>query len=556
MASKPPAQPAEQSSQPASSPPASIPFDRTAGLAASAVRLLQEANAALAQRNGPALQSRLTALMALAPSHPEVMRLRAAIAYAQGQPDEAIELLRRALAARPYDAQTSVDLGNALARRGDIEGAIAAFRRSAAIEPQRAAPLVGIAQLLEQTGNVERAIETLHEALRREPDNIAVRNRLARALHFAGRIDDAQAEYRRTLAHTPGAVMAWYGLSTLRTVRFDADDLASLQAQAGRDDLHEHERAPALFALAKAFEDNERYDEAFQALTSANATRRRQLVWDAGRFSENARAIEHAFAASSGTSDATASSATPLGDGVVFIVGMPRSGSTLVEQILAAHPDVATGGELDDVRDIIRDESERRESDFPAWVSSTTDDDWRRLGQQYLDRIAHRRGTRLWFTDKALLNWRYIGALGAMLPGARFVDCRRDAVETCLGCYRQLFATELAFAYDLGELASFWHDYDRMMGLWRRRFPDRIRESAYENLIADPQGEIRRLLDFCGLPFDEACLRFHESRRAVRTASAAQVREPLRADTARAQRYGGLLDPLRALLESRDAVTL
>jgi tetratricopeptide (TPR) repeat protein len=556
MASKPPALPAEQPSQPASPPPANIPFDRTAGLAASAVRLLQEANAALAQRNGPALQSRLTALMALAPSHPEVMRLRAAIAFAQGQLDEAIELLRRAVAARPYDAQTSVDLGNALARRGDIEGAIAAFRRSATLEPQRAAPLFGIAQLLEQTGDVERAIETLHEALRREPDNISVRNRLARALHFTGRIDDARAEYRRTLAQTPGAVMAWYGLSTLRTVRFDADDLASLQTQAAREDMREHERAPVLFALAKAFEDNERYEDAFHALTSANAARRRQLAWDAGKFSKNARAIEHAFAASSGAPDAVMGSATPLGDGIVFIVGMPRSGSTLIEQILAAHPDVATGGELDDVRDIIRDESERRESDFPAWVSSTADEDWRRLGQRYLDRIAHRRGTRRWFTDKALLNWRYIGALGAMLPGARFVDCRRDAVETCLGCYRQLFATELAFTYDLAELASFWRDYDRTMRLWRHRFPDRIYEVAHENLIVDPDTEIRHLLDFCGLPFDEACLRFHESSSAVRTASAAQVREPLRADTARAQHYGELLDPLRALLESRDAITL
>jgi len=555
MASKPPAQPAEQSSQPASPPPASIPFDRTAGLAASAVRLLQEANAALAQRDGPALQSRLTALMALAPSHPEVMRLRAAIAYAQGRPDEAIELLRRAVAARPYDAQTSVDLGNALARRGDIEGAIAAFRRSATIETQRAAPLVGIAQLLEQSGDVDRAIDTLHEALRREPDNITVRNRLARALHFAGRVDDAQAEYRGTLARTPGAIMAWYGLSTLRTVRFDANDLASLQAQAAREDLHEHERAPALFALAKALEDNERYDDAFHALTTANAARRRQLVWDAGKFSENARAIEHAFALSSDMLEETIS-ATPLGDGIVFIIGMPRSGSTLVEQILAAHPDVATGGELDDVRDVIRDESERRERDFPAWVSSATDDDWHLLGQHYLDRVAHRRGTQRWFTDKALLNWRYIGALAAMLPGARFIDCRRDAVETCLGCYRQLFSAELAFTYDLGELASFWHDYDRMMDLWRRRFPKRIHEFAYEKLIADPEGAIRRLLDFCGLPFDQSCLRFHESHRAVRTASAAQVREPLRADTARAQRYGGLLDPLRALLESRGGVTL
>lgn len=526
-------------------PTAAMPFDRTAGLSAGAIKLLQDVHAALQARHWDDVQRKLTALHALAPAHPEVLRVRAAVAYLQGRSVESIELLQRVLAARPYDAQVMIDLGSALARNGDTKGAIDAFRRSAEMEPQRVAPLLGLAQVLERVGDIEQAMAALRAALQREPQNVTARDMLARHLHFAGRVDEAEAEYRRSLSHAPKSAMAWYGLSTLRTARFNADDLAAIEALANSDELREHERAPALFALAKALEDNDRNEDAFHALTAANAARRRQLRWDAAKFSANARAIEKAFDAPVRTSSDDA-----LGRGIIFIVGMPRSGSTLIEQILSAHPDVATGGELDDVRDIIRDESQRRESDFPAWVSSAVPEDWNRLGQSYLDRTAARRGTHAWFTDKALLNWRYIGALRAMLPGARFVDCRRDALETCLSCYRQLFASELAFAYDLGDLASFWHDYDHAMHFWRHRFPEQILEVEHERLVANAEAEIRRLLYFCGLTFDDACLRFHESTRAVRTASAAQVREPLRGDTARAERYGSLLDPLRELLKS------
>lgn len=522
-----------------------MPFDRTAGLSTGAIKLLQDIHAALQKRNWDDVQRKLTALHALAPAHPEVLRVRAAIAHLQGRSVESIELLQRVLAARPYDAQAMIDLGSALARSGDTEGAIDAFRRSTEMEPRRVAPLLGLAQVLERVGDVEQSMATLREALRREPQNVTARDMLARELHFAGRVDEAEAEYRRSLSYAPKSAMAWYGLSTLRTARFDADDLGAIEVLANSGELREHDRAPALFALAKAFEDNDRNEDAFRTLTAANTARRRQLRWDAAKFSANARAIEQAFDAPVPTS-----SNDTLGHGVIFIVGMPRSGSTLIEQILAAHPEVAAGGELDDIRDIIRDESQRRESDFPAWVSSAHADDWHRLGKSYLDRIAARRGQHVWFTDKALLNWRYIGAVRAMLPGARFVDCRRDAVETCLSCYRQLFASELAFAYDLAELASFWHDYDHAMRFWQSRFPERILEVEHERLVADAEVEIRRLLDFCGLPFDDACLRFHESTRAVRTASSAQVREPLRGDTARAERYGSLLDPLRELLKS------
>jgi tetratricopeptide (TPR) repeat protein len=525
------------------SPARSVPLDRAAGLSASAVRLLQEVHRALSARDPDRAQPSLRALVALAPSHPETLRARAAIAHLQDRADESIALLRLAAEARPADAQIFFDLGSALAGSGDSDGAIAALRTSAELDPTRIAPLLGIARLMERTGDVDQAIAALQEALVRDPQSTAARNLLARELHFAGRTDEACAEYRRSIDHAPASAMAWFGLSTLRTSRFGADDVASLEALLGRPDLRETDRIAASFALAKALEDNGRYEDAFRTLTIANAARRRQLRWDSVRFSANAREIEKVFAEPQAQSaDAAA------GRGIVFVVGMPRSGSTLVEQMLAAHPDVASGGELDDVRDIVLAESQRRARDFPAWVARAASADWQRLGRNYLDRTAKLRGASACFVDKALLNWRYVGAIRAMLPAARIVDCRRDPLETCLGCYRQMFESDLPFTYDLAELAAFYRDYDQAMRFWRERYADRVLVVEHEKLVTEPLAEVRRLLRFCDLPFDEAVLRFHENPHAVRTSSAGQIRERLRTDTARTHLYGAALDPLRALL--------
>ena len=188
---------------------------------------------------------------------------------------------------------------------------------------------------------------------------------------------------------------------------------------------------------------------------------------------------------------------------------------------------------------------------FPHWVGAMDDAGWRRLGERYLDRTARWRANRPRFTDKMPNNWMYAAAIRRMLPGARIVHCRRDAVETCWSCFRQIFWSAHDYSYDLADLAAYWHACDRAMRHWQARSPARIRGQVYEDLLADPEGQTRALLDFCALPFDAACLRPHEATRSVRTASAAQVREPLRRDTARASRYGDRLDPLRRALAPR-----
>lgn len=518
--------------------------ERLEGLSATGRTLLAEATAALQRRDGPTLAQRSTALRALAPHHPEVLRLLAAIANLQGRRDEAIRLLREVVAQRPDDATASTDLGHALAAHGDLDEALAQLRRCVELEPTRQAHRLALAHLLEQANDFETAVATLRAALAQEPTHAPARVALARLLFALGHGVDAAVEYRRVLAQAPGTPAAWYGLSTLRDPAFTDADVAAMQRLLARPDLPDAARASTGFALAHASEALQQRDAAWSALVDANALWRKRQHWDAQKMSRHVAAILEVF-------DGAESAVEPQrGDGLVFIVGLPRSGSSIIEQILAAHPDVAAGGELEHVTAIVRTESERRQRDFPHWVADAREADWKRLGETYLARTHARREGRSVFTDKGLLNWLYLGALRRMLPGARFVDSRRDPLETCLACWRQMFVRELGFTYDLSDLARFWHDYDRAMRQWRRLHASSLLELRHERLVASPETEIRALLDFCGLRFEQRCLDFHSSGRAVRTLSADQVREPLRPRTPHAEFYGSHVDALRAMLNA------
>jgi hypothetical protein len=249
---------------------------------------------------------------------------------------------------------------------------------------------------------------------------------------------------------------------------------------------------------------------------------------------------------------ATASRPGPRDPGLVheaiFIVGMPRSGSTLFEQILAAHPGVEGASELPDLGDVVQAESKRRGKPFPQWIADATAGDWDRLGRDYLQRTARWRSSRPRFTDKMPENWKLAGVLRAMLPGATVVETRRDPLETAWSCYRQPFYQLPHFSCDFADIAACLRGSERAMDTIRSRDPQRVRLFRYEDLVADPEARVRDLLDACGLAFEPACIEFHRAARSVRTASAAQVRQPLRGDTARAGRYGRLLDPLRTAL--------
>jgi tetratricopeptide (TPR) repeat protein len=522
------------------------PLDaRLAGLNARTMRQLRDAREAIEKRDAPMADALLERARPVAGEHPEFLRLVGIVRQMQGCASEAVVALRRALEIVPGDALVLVNLGTALRSAGDIDAAIVTLRRATEIAPRLAAAWYNLGRALGPAGYTGDANDAYARALERDPTHVKARIGYADTLRVMGRIDDAASAYREA-ANGPGGHQASLRLANMQTVKFTVDETSALERQFASPTASESDRVVVGFALAKALEDQNRYSEAFTVLSTANAIKRRSVQWDPREFSARIDAIMKVFARP------PASASPPeLGREVIFVVSLPRSGSTLTEQILASHPDIEGANELPDFGNVLEEESRRTGREFPDWVPNATPEDWRRMGESYLARTARFRRTRGRFTDKALSNWRLIGAAMAMLPGAKFVNCRRDPVETCLACFRRVFTNGQAFTYDLSDLAAYWRDYDRLMRFWHARYPHAIRDQIYEKLLAEPEVEMRALLEFCGLEWDPSVLRFHETQRNVRTISSAQVREPLRGDTARAPHYRELLMPLRLALGLR-----
>ena len=516
--------------------------DRMHGMSTRAQRLVVRAQRWIDRGEFGFADRALAEALAAAPDHPEILRLRAVTLHMRRNYGEAIALLRRAAALRPDDAVIWNNLGSALGESGDPEGAVDAFRRACETAPDLATSWFNLGKACDA---LQRSVESeaaFAQALALDPAHLPARVLHANVLRTLGRIDEATAEFRAAIERKPDSAEAWAGLVGTKAAPATDEDLDRLARLYRRPDLGAAEHCMLGFAYALALEAHGRYAEAYEVTSAINALRRSQLSWNASNARRVFEAIGEAFA------KPVASAEAELGREVIFLVSLPRSGSTLAEQILAAHPEVQGAGELDVLPALLREESARRGVDFPAWVSEATREDWTRLGRTYLERTAHWRDSRPHSTDKNLQNWQLVGAIRAMLPAARIVECRRDPLEACWSCLKHQFANDLPFVYDIDELASYWHDYDRLMRIWHERFPGQVLRHDYEALIADPEARTRALLDFCGLAFDPACLRFHEAVRDVRTASAGQVRAPLMTGTARAERYGALLDPLREAL--------
>src|SRR5690625_905966 len=530
------------------------PLDRdSSGQRRSSVtrRMLERARREWRQRRFDAAEGALTSVLALAPEDAVAVRMLGVTAQHCGNHGQAADCFRQVLDVWPDDAGLRVGLGIALYEKGDADAAVTQFRRACELAPDVAMSWFNLGKMLGMESRFAESAEALQRALELAPDHVAAHLLLAKARAALGQIEAAVTGFREVLRREPDQAEAWFGLCSLNTVDFDAADVARLgkALQRCRTETREYELLG--FTLAKALEAQDDYPRAFDVFQRANASRRRRRPqWDAAAERARVQAIGDIFA-----QPVPASADEQLGREVIFVVSMPRSGSTLVEQILAAHPQVQGANEIKDLSEVIGAESERRHLSFPAWAPDAGADDWLRLGREYLARTEGWRRERPRFTDKSLLNWPLVGAALAMLPAARVVVVRRDPVETCLGCYRQLFSEARGFACDLDDTADYCIDFLRLTRFWLQRHPDRVFDLEYEALVATPEPVTRQLLDFCDLPFDPACLQFHDAARTVIDGpSAAQVRQPLHGGTARAARYGDKLDPLRQRL--RDAGVL
>ena len=488
-----------------------------------------------------AAERSLTSVLAVAPGDAKAVRMLGMVARRRGDYAKAVECFQRVVTVWPQDPYLFSDLGLSLFSLGKLDEATAQFRHACELAPDSGSTWFNLGEALRQQAYVEGAATALQRTLSLEPAHVEARLSLARAHASVGRIEAAVAEFREIIRRDPANADAWYGLS-MNVSSFDAADTASLQRAFEPADLSGRAHYLLGFAFAKALEDQGDYPKAFEVFQLANALQRAStpVRWAAAQERRLVDQTLDAFAgAVSSTPDVTA------GKEAILITGMPRTGSTLVEQILASHPDVEGANEIRDLQQIIEAEAARRDSAFPAWARDAAAADWQRLGQDYLARTARWRHDKPRFTDKNLMSWHFVGAALAMLPAARVIIVRRDPVETCLACYRHCFTEEASFACDLDDLADYYDGFMRLSRFWLEKYPTRVFDLQYEALIADPEGVIRGVLDFCGLPFDPACLEFHKTSRAVLTPSTAQVRQPLMRDTARGAHYGDKLDRLR-----------
>lgn len=501
--------------------------------------------------------------------------LRAALALRQNRLDEAEPLLKNHLKADPFDVAAIRMLAELAARIGRARDAETLLRRTLELAPDFSAARVNLATMLYRTNRASEALEQLDRLdVEREEGNAnlraAVLNRLGEfeaalalyedmlarfpgharvwmscghVLKTVGRLGDAVEAYRKAVALEPGFGEAWWSLANLKTVRFDDADRATMAQALERHDLAPEDRFHLEFASGKAWEDAGDPAKAFAAYRDANAHRRALIHYDAA---ETTRRVDAMIARFDAAFFAARQGQGCLAPDPVFIVGLPRAGSTLVEQILASHSQVEAIAELPDIPELWGSLG----ADPQARLAELSADELKALGEDYLRRVSPQRKTdRPLFIDKLPNNWLYVGFIKAILPHARIVDVRRHPLSAGVANFRQHFARGQHFAYDLADLGHYYRDYVRLMTHLDSALPGAVYRIGYEDLVEDSEGQIRALLAGLNLPFEEACLQFHQTKRPVRTPSSEQVRSPIfRQGTENWQAWDAWLGPLRDAL--------
>lgn len=516
-----------------------------------------QARAALKRGDLPAAAATAEALVRASPDQPTGFFLLGIAAAEAGQIARAVPLLEAA-AARGPKAEHLAQLAKLLILlRRDGEAADAAVRAMALV-PDDPLTFDTIGCVLARLGRHEQSIAPFAAAVAAEPGNLDYRYNLAAANGFTGRVDEARTHYEEILAKDPGDARAHYALAILSRQTPQANHIPRLQAALGADSSPQDE-VRIRYALAKELEDVGQPVEAFQHLSEANATHKRAIRYDFAQDAAIFDAIETLFgqrgpglAPGAGNPDASP----------IFIVGMPRTGTTLVDRILSSHRDVASAGELQAMPLAVKRlaGTPSRTVIDSATIMASGAIDPTAIGDAYLAQAGHHRppGTPR-FIDKLPANFLYIGHIARALPNAAIVCLRRNPMDTVWSNYKNLFASQsayYAYSYDLMDTARYYQRFDRLMALWETLFPGRVLQLSYERLVADQEGQTRRLLEHCGLEWDEACLSFHENSAAVATPSAAQVRRPLNADAVERWRlYEEPLRPVATWLESQGIAT-
>jgi len=459
------------------------------------------------------------------PAEVNAMRLLAKVAGEAGRWGQAERLLLRALEAAPGFHDARQDLARVYKNQDRLDDAVASAAAAAAGNPRNPNAQYLHASMLAVAGRHAEALDTYRQALDLSPWHPAAWVGMGHLLKTLGRQDEGIAAYRTAIEQRPNFGEVYWSLANLKTFRFTADEIADMERRLAEETLDEDARVHFLFTLGKAWEDERQYARAFEYYAEACATQRMRIGYDPLETEVINQRIREVF-----TADFLADCA---GQGCpdpapIFIVGLPRSGSTLLEQILASHSQCEGTAELPDVGRVIGTLSSRYPGAvYPEAARRLDAGGWRGLGEEYLQRTRRHRHGLPYFTDKMPNNFPSIGFIHLALPNAKIIDARRHPLDSCFGSFKQHFAHGQTFSYDLEEIGEYFLEYRRMMRHWQEVLPGRVLEVRYEDMVRDQEGQTRRLLEYCGLPWEDACLRFYETERAVRTASSEQVRQPI-----------------------------
>jgi len=507
---------------------------------------LMAAARALCEDNLPVAERLLKDHLKQFPTDVAAIRMLAELATRIGRHGDAERLLQRCLELAPSFTPARHNLAIVLHRQNKAEAALAQIERLLAEDPTDPSYRNLQAAALSLIGEYARSLEVYEQVLAEHPGQPKVWMSYGHALKTAGRSAESIEAYRRAIALSPSLGEAWWSLANLKTFRFDAAQHQAMADALAGGDLSDDDRLHLEYALGKALEDAEAFEASFRHYAAGAAIRRAQIDYSAD---DTTRQIERAKALFTPEFFAARAGQGATNDAPIFVVGLPRSGSTLIEQILASHSAVEGTMELPEIVSLAR-ELGGREGRYPEMLSELGPADLAALGERYLERTRiQRKSDRPYFVDKMPNNWLHVGLIRLILPNAEIVDARRHPMGAGFSAFKQHFARGQHFSYDLADLGRYWRDCAGLIDHFHAAQPGKLITVRYEDMVEDTEGEVRRLLAHLGLGFEPACLAFHENDRAVRTASSEQVRQPIyREGLDQWRRYEPWLGPLKDAL--------
>lgn len=508
---------------------------------------------ALNQNDVPRAEALLRRHLDRCPADVIAMRMLAEVAGRLRRYLNAERLLERCLELSPHFIVARQDLALVLHRQNRPAEALTHVQHLIAAEPVNPNFQNLLAGILSALGEHERAIEIYDSLVASLPGQGKLWLSYGHVLKTAGRRTQCEQAYRNAIRLLPELGEGYWSLANLKTFRFSQTDIVEMNAKLGRDNLTAENKFHFHFAIAKAYEDGADFESSFSHYLQANAQRRRLIHYSSSDTSARVSRARQLFSAAffQERREFGAHSNAPI-----FIVGMPRAGSTLLEQILSSHSEVEGTAELSNIialaRRISDQESSKERTRYPEVIGTLSRHACAGLGEQYLrETLVHRKSSKPMFVDKMPNNFLHVGLIHLILPQAKIIDARRHPLGCCFSSFKQHFARGHHFSYNLEELGRYYRDYVELMAIYDEALPNRVHRVFYERLVDDPEGEIRRLLAYCELPFQESCLHFHENDRPVRTASSEQVRQPLYRSSLHAwQHFEKWLDPLKSALGS------